>query len=585
MSQHPHHMISHLGLMNDKDIMDVLDHVPSPFALVSADTELNVLYLNQAFTRTFGYSLNDLRTVPDWIERVYADPVFREQRISSWQQAVDHAIQHQAPIPDRESHLRCKDDTYRDVIIHTALLHHLLLITFTDITESKRLASKLLESEKQFRSFVENANDIIYTLDLEGRFTYLSPNYQKIFGVKPEDLVGKPFAEVLHPDDLPASFEAYASVLQGDRLTDIVYRVRHHDGRWLWQSSNISPILDESGKVGSVIGVGRDIHANKLTEEKQRLSEARYRLLSDNARDVIWTISPDGRITYVSPSVEHTRGYTPHEAMHQSIDQILTPDSVAINLKYLMELQSDLTAKRAPKSFRGEMEYRCKDGSTYWCDVMATPILAEDGSLIELLGVSRDISEHKRYQGELKKAKESTEALNRALEAANQRLNRMATTDTLTKLWNRRFIEDRLAHEISMAGRYGHPVSLLMFDIDHFKVVNDTYGHVAGDRVLVALSDLTRRLIRATDYPCRWGGEEFMILMPNTTSTETMSVAEKLRQSIAQLHIPEVGTVTASFGAATYRPNESIDDWINRADTALYEAKHGGRNTVRVAPD
>jgi len=125
----------------------------------------------------------------------------------------------------------------------------------------------------------------------------------------------------------------------------------------------------------------------------------------------------------------------------------------------------------------------------------------------------------------------------------------------------------------------------LMFDIDHFKVVNDTYGHVAGDRVLVALSDLTRRLIRATDYPCRWGGEEFMILMPNTTSTETMSVAEKLRQSLAQLHIPEIGTVTASFGAATYRPNESIDDWINRADTALYEAKHGGRNTVRVAPD
>jgi len=244
---------------------------------------------------------------------------------------------------------------------------------------------------------------------------------------------------------------------------------------------------------------------------------------------------------------------------------------------------ADVAAKRVPKKFRGEMEYLCKDGSTYWCDVIAQPILAEDGSLVELLGVSRDISQHKHYENELKQAKAATDALNRALEAANEKLNRLATTDTLTGLWNRRYFEERVAYEISMANRYGQPLSLLLFDIDHFKAVNDTYGHLAGDRVLSELSQIVRAKIRTTDLACRWGGEEFMILMPNTDAPEAMIVAEKLRMNFERLEIDGVGTTTSSFGVATYRKNESHDQWINRIDGALYEAKNSGRNTVRLA--
>jgi PAS domain S-box-containing protein len=344
--------------------------------------------------------------------------------------------------------------------------------------------------EKRFRSFVENANDIIYTLDPQGRFTYITPNVQTILGWVPDAMVGQDFREIIHPADLPGCQAAFAALLQGQRLTGVEYRARKGDGSWSWQSSNLSPMLDDDGQVTEVIGVGRDIHLRRQAEEKLRLSEERYRLLSDNARDVIWTIAPDGRITYVSPSVEQVRGYTPQEAMQQPLEQILAPASVAQNLAYFGGLLADLAAGRPPQPFRGQMEYLCKDGSTYWCDVIATPILAEDGSLVELLGVSRDISDHKRFERELQQAKAATESLNQALAAANAELSRLATTDALTGLWNRRYFEAQTLREMAKAQRYGHPLSMLLVDIDHFKRVNDVYGHLAGDRVLVTFSQV-----------------------------------------------------------------------------------------------
>ena len=367
-------------------------------------------------------------------------------------------------------------------------------------------------------------------------------------------------------------------------MTGLEYRVRKQDGSWSWQASNVGPIFDDEGRVSAVIGVGRDINLRKQAEEKLHLSEARYRLLSDNARDVIWTIAPDGSITYVSPSVEQTRGYTPQEAMCQPLEQTLTPDSIALNLAYFREMLADVAAGRQPKAFRGQMEYLCKDGSSYWCDVIAAPILAEDGSLVELLGVSRDISEHKRYENELKRAKQATEALNQALQAANERLSRMATTDALTGLWNRRHFEETLEHERVKADRYQQPLSLLIFDIDHFKRINDTHGHLAGDQVLVQLSGLARQQIRDSDLLARWGGEEFILLMPNTGAREAMAVAEKLRATCSSHPVSSaLGTVTASFGVATYRSDEPKDQWISRADNALYAAKQAGRNRVELA--
>lgn len=230
--------------------------------------------------------------------------------------------------------------------------------------------------------------------------------------------------------------------------------------------------------------------------------------------------------------------------------------------------------------FRGELEYYCRDGSTVWCYVIVLPLLGADGSLRQLLGVSRDIDERKRHELELRQARDLTEQANQALRAANVELERLATTDTLTGVWNRRHFEQAVAAEIQRVGRYDEPLSLILFDIDHFKAINDTHGHLVGDQVLIALSHRVRDHLRGVDLLARWGGEEFVVMLPHCDGAQAQRLAEKLRVLIAAQPFPMAGRVTSSFGVVEFRPPESADAWLNRADDALYQAKGAGRNRV-----
>jgi PAS domain S-box-containing protein len=151
--------------------------------------------------------------------------------------------------------------------------------------------------------------------------------------------------------------------------------------------------------------------ARKQAEERLQVSESRCRLLAENASDVIWTMALDGRITYVSPSVERLRGFTPEEAMQQPLEEILTPPSAAITLDYFARMATLLQAGRPPERARFEQEYRCKDGSTIWCDVHVLPVFSADGIPLELLGVSRDITGVKRAESEAKRGEERIRAM------------------------------------------------------------------------------------------------------------------------------------------------------------------------------
>ena len=148
-------------------------------------------------------------------------------------------------------------------------------------------------------------------------------------------------------------------------------------------------------------GLEQDISRRQETEEKLRISEERHRLLADNANDVIWTMGLDGSITYVSPAVERVRGFTPEEAMRQGIEEIHPPDSQAISLGYFQKLHARIQAGQPPENFRGELEYYCKDGSTFWTEVMAYPMRGPDGTIREIVGVTRDIAAHKAAQAQL----------------------------------------------------------------------------------------------------------------------------------------------------------------------------------------
>ncbi len=174
------------------------------------------------------------------------------------------------------------------------------------------------------------------------------------------------------------------------------------------------------------------------------------------------------------------------------------------------------------------------------------------------------------------------EASNRDLQQANRELTQLSDTDLLTQVSNRRKLDAVLKDELARARRYQLALSVVMLDLDHFKRVNDTHGHLVGDGVLVRVAGLLRESIRQVDKVGRWGGEEFLLVLPGTDPDQAFQVAEKLRQTIAAESFPVVLHGTASFGVATVREGDSVESLVARADAALYRAKEGGRDQVQA---
>ena len=187
------------------------------------------------------------------------------------------------------------------------------------------------------------------------------------------------------------------------------------------------------------------------------------------------------------------------------------------------------------------------------------------------------------WNRKLMKLNRKIAAQHRELVRKSEKLERLSITDQLTGLFNRRHINNVLAAEIERIDRYDRPLSIMILDIDHFKKVNDTYGHQTGDRVLCHFAETISKNIRKSDIAGRWGGEEFLLICPENDLDGVTTMAEHLRKIIAETHFPVDWKQTASFGVACYQQPESRDSFINRADRALYRAKENGRNRVEQA--
>lgn len=210
--------------------------------------------------------------------------------------------------------------------------------------------------------------------------------------------------------------------------------------------------------------------------------------------------------------------------------------------------------------YESEHRLRHKDGRWVW--VLAKGKVTErdpQDRPLRVCGTLLDISERKRLE---------------------QELRQLATTDSLTGAFNRRYFLDIVGKEISRAQRYNRPLALIMFDIDHFKHINDTGGHERGDEVLTEVAALVRLRLRHSDVFVRWGGEEFVILAVETTLRQALALAETLLAALHHSAFAGVGPITASFGVTEYRADDTLDRWLKRADDLLYRAKYKGRDRV-----
>lgn len=312
----------------------------------------------------------------------------------------------------------------------------------------------------------------------------------------------------------------------------------------------------------------RSVAATRRAAERLEASEEKYRLLTETMKDVVWTVDTDTlRFIYVSPSIERLRGYNVDEVLAMPFEATFLPrDADEMRALVRQRVRSFVDDPDAqPRFYTDEVELPRKDGSTVWIEVVTTYCRNPRTGKVELHGVSRDISERR---------------------ASQARIAYMAEHDMLTDLPNRTLVTDRLRQALSAARRNRHRVALLYIDLDRFKPVNDAYGHAVGDQLLREAAVRMRMCVRESDTVGRFGGDEFVVLLPHIDSIHDAElVAEKIRVALAEsFQIDGLRLdVSSSIGIAVY-PEHGADDvsLLLHADGAMYAAKHGGRNRVTV---
>lgn len=338
---------------------------------------------------------------------------------------------------------------------------------------------------------------------------------------------------------------------------------------------NATKVPDGAGATGDdATGSGSDERAPAAVDS--------YQLMAEAADDVIWTMTLDGRVTSVSDSSSRVWGRSVDEVTCRSIDSVHTPDSAAVMRDHLDQLRAAIDGGLGPVGFQCEAEHAHPDGTVRYAEVRVVAHRDADGQVVELIGAARDITHRRLHELQLRLRVEELEATNRSLRAANEELRLLAATDPLTGAWNRRYFVRIAEREIRLARRRGQPLSMLMLDIDHFRSVKDHHGFEIGDLVLVALTQRLRSRLRSTDVLTRWGGEEFVVLLPDCTVDDATNVARTLRQRIADEPFPPIGEVTVSIGVSELGEGDDLEAWLRRTDDVLYAAKMRGRNRVNA---
>jgi diguanylate cyclase (GGDEF)-like protein/PAS domain S-box-containing protein len=582
----------------------ILDSVPA--MVIYVDPSSRIVRVNRAAAELLGRSVPELQGCP-------LAGLQPEELAAFLGRDVDeilagepkHAATAEVPVPAGGRRWIQKDAVpYRDDSGRVSGA----IVFAVDVTERRRAEQASRENEEQFRALFELAPVGIARLDVQGRFIDCNRALIQMLGYQIGELEGRPIAELTHPDDAAEAAAALQELVEGRReASHAERRYFRRDGAPIWTDVTASVVRDAAGHAQFVIATIENISERKEAEEALRLTNQRLTgwvtELEQRNREID-LLREMGEMLQACKGADEAYG-----VIERMARQLFASGSgsvcVMANGTSMLETVAAWGEPESERLFSGDECWALRRGRPHVvqdpqlgliCRHMSRPL--GEGYLCvpmmaqnETIGLLNLTLPEAGRPSEARQRLAATVAEHVSLSLANlrlqERLRGQSIRDPLTGLFNRRYMEESLEREMRRAGRGRHPVGILMLDIDHFKGFNDTYGHEAGDALLREVGAILQRSIRGEDIACRFGGEEFALIMPEASLLDSAQRAEQLREAIRGLNIHHrrqpLGQVTISVGVAIYPDHGPTGDAVLRAaDAALYQAKARGRDRVAI---
>jgi diguanylate cyclase (GGDEF)-like protein/PAS domain S-box-containing protein len=423
------------------------------------------------------------------------------------------------------------------------------------IWRNQTLRHRLAESAALYaRNLIETSPDPLVTISPDGKITDVNAATEMATGWPRDALIGTEFADYF--TEPMAARAGYQQVFKTGSVRDYELKVRHRDGHLIPVLYNASVYRDETGELAGVFAAARDITDRKRAEELIRESEIRFRTMANAAPVFIWVAGTDMSIIWVNQMWLDFTGRTIDQEAGNGWTENIYPEDYAQCL--------DTFTRHFDRRENFRMEYRMRrhDGEYRWIIDQGVPTFDGQGNFSGFIGSCIDITQIKDYQDKIKE---------------------IAFYDDLTGLPNRRLVDDRLNQALAQAERSEQLLAVCYLDLDGFKPINDTYGHAAGDRLLIEIARRLQASVRANDTVGRMGGDEFVLLLTGLENVEEYQVVlerviEAINQPVAVDATPDA-TVTSSIGVALFPQDATSPDTLLRyADQSMYIAKQNGRN-------
>ena len=438
----------------------------------------------------------------------------------------------------------------------------------TDIADHRRVEARLAEqslslahSEAKLHLLAENSSDVVYSLDVVGTIEWMSPSAQTMLGFRPEDLVGHHVRELLHPDAVAAAARTRQEMVKIGHGS-VEMRVRTADGDWRWVNVTGRAVFDADGKLVGGIESLRDIDAEVRNRVALAESEEQFRLAMQGSPEGMAIVGLDRRFVQVNPALCDLLGRTEEWLLAHAVTDVVHPDDLHADDQVHEQLLRGEGASRVR-----ERRMVTGDGGLRWVQHAVGLLRDPQGAPLFFVSQFQDVTDRKTTEG---------------------RLQHAATHDALTGLANRAYLLDEIRRALGSSRRTGRHAAVLMLDLDHFKLINDSLGHGVGDELLQQAAGRILAAVRDSDLVARHGGDEFVVVMRDVDSpNEVVSIASRL---VAAFRKPLTADdrqlyTTASVGIAISAADSDADEMVAQADAAMYRAKEEGRDRFSMFND